>query len=95
MNTGMLQELLTAGPERAPREHAKALQQLETGGTPMEKSAELAVFLASGQSDGVTGRLISAVWDDWAALVEKREELGKTDIFTLRRIVPRDRGLDW
>jgi 3-oxoacyl-[acyl-carrier protein] reductase len=95
MNTGMLHELIAAGPDRAPREHAKALQQLETGGTPMEKAAELAVFLAAGHSDGLTGRLLSAVWDDWAALEARREELASTDIFTLRRIVPRDRGLEW
>lgn len=95
MNTGMLQELLAAGPARASHEHAKALKQLETGGTPMEKAAELALFLASGASDGLTGRLISAVWDDWAALGLRREELAKTDVFTLRRIAPRERGLEW
>jgi NAD(P)-dependent dehydrogenase (short-subunit alcohol dehydrogenase family) len=31
----------------------------------MEKACDLAVFLASAESDGITGKLISAVWDDW------------------------------
>jgi 3-oxoacyl-[acyl-carrier protein] reductase len=53
------------------------------------------VFLASAASDGITGRLLSAVWDDWASLPEKRELLAKGDIYTLRRIVPEDRGLKW
>ena len=58
-------------------------------------AARLAVFLASKQSDGITGRRISALWDDWQNLAEKREELGRSDVYTLRRIVPEDRGMKW
>ena len=53
------------------------------------------MFLASAASDGITGRLLSAVWDDWASLPERREQLAKSDIYTLRRIVPEDRGQKW
>lgn len=52
------------------------------------------MYLASPQSDGITGRLISAVWDPWTTLGEHREALAETDVYTLRRIVPADRGLD-
>ena len=38
----------------------------DEGGTPLERGAELAVFLASAASDGITGRLLSAVWDPWS-----------------------------
>ena len=51
------------------------------------------MFLASAASDGITGRLLSAVWDPWDALAERREDLDATDIYTLRRIVPEDRGM--
>jgi 3-oxoacyl-[acyl-carrier protein] reductase len=95
MNTRMLDELLAAGPHGARREYERARAQAQSGGTPPEKAAGLAVFLASSASDGITGRLISAQWDDWATLPAKRDELAQSDIYTLRRIVPEDRGQTW
>ena len=63
--------------------------------TPLEKGAALSVYLASAESDGITGKLISAQWDPWADLAAKRQELKDSDIYTLRRIVPEDRGQKW
>ncbi len=95
MNTRMLEETIAAGPHGASREYAAALERAKTGGTPPQKAAELVVFLASPDSDGITGRIISTVWDDWQKLGEHREALAGSDIYTLRRIVPKDRGLNW
>jgi 3-oxoacyl-[acyl-carrier protein] reductase len=95
MNTRMLQETVAAGPGGAKREYAAAVERSKTGGAPPEKAAELVTWLASAASDGITGRLISAVWDDWPKLADRRDELAKTDVYTLRRIVPKDRGLSW
>ena len=53
-----------------------------------------AVFLASAASDGISGKLLSAVWDPWETLASHRDDL-RSDIYTLRRIVPKDRGLPW
>lgn len=93
LNTRLLDEVLRAGPEQVgPDFYARSLKQRDEGGAPLEKGAALAVFLASAQSDGISGRLLSAVWDDWAHLPEKREKLAKSDVYTLRRIVPEDRG---
>lgn len=96
LNTRLLDEVLAAGPAQVGAEfHARALKQHEDGGVPLERGAELAVFLACSESDGITGRLLSAVWDDWRALPDRRAELATTDVFTLRRIAPGDRGLGW
>jgi 3-oxoacyl-[acyl-carrier protein] reductase len=96
LNTRLLEEVLAAGPEAVGRDfYQRALRQKETGGAPLEKAAALAVFLASSASDGITGRLFSAVWDDWANLPARREELARSDIYTLRRITPEDRGRAW
>lgn len=95
MNTRMLDELLAAGPDGARREYARALEQARTGGVPPSRAVELIVFLASPASDGITGRLISAVWDKWTELPNHRKELATSDIFTLRRIIPEDRGMKW
>jgi 3-oxoacyl-[acyl-carrier protein] reductase len=93
LNTRLMDELLAAGPEKVGAAfHDKMVKQQKQGGTPLEKGAELTVFLASAASDGITGRLISAVWDDWANLPARRDELAASDIFTLRRITPEDRG---
>jgi NAD(P)-dependent dehydrogenase (short-subunit alcohol dehydrogenase family) len=96
LNTRLLDQVLAAGPEKTGREvHDKALRQRADGGVPLDKGAALATFLASARSDGITGRLLSAVWDDWERLPERREALAAGDVFTLRRIVPGDRGLPW
>jgi NAD(P)-dependent dehydrogenase (short-subunit alcohol dehydrogenase family) len=95
LNTRMLDELLQAGPERVGRAaYERGLAQQESGGADPQRSAELACFLASAASDGISGKLISAVWDPWAELAEHRGDLD-SDIYTLRRIVPADRGMDW
>jgi len=96
LNTRLLDEVLEAGPEKVgPAFYEKALQQQRAGGTPLSRGADLCAFLASSESDGITGRLISAVWDPWETLPRRREELAAGDIYTLRRIVPEDRGKNW
>jgi NAD(P)-dependent dehydrogenase (short-subunit alcohol dehydrogenase family) len=96
LNTRLLDEVLAAGPEKVGQSfYERSLKQKEQGGTPLDKGARLAVFLGSAASDGITGKLLSAVWDPWEALPEHLEELRRTDIYTLRRIVPKDRGMEW
>jgi len=96
LNTRLLDEILEAGPDKVGRAfYAKARRQKETGGTPLSRGADLCVFLAAAESDGISGRLVSAVWDPWERLARHRNELAAGDIYTLRRIVPEDRGKDW
>jgi NAD(P)-dependent dehydrogenase (short-subunit alcohol dehydrogenase family) len=96
LNTRMLKRSLEAGAERiGDTQFNQALRQKETGGNSFEKAASLCVYLGSAASDGITGKLISAPWDPWPTLHEHAEELGKADIYTLRRIVPEDRGKNW
>lgn len=96
LNTRMMEQLLAAGPDAVGQAFYERMQKVaREGGTPPETGAALAVYLGSAASDGVTGRLLSAVWDPWESLADHREELRESDIFTLRRIVPRDRGKAW
>lgn len=96
LNTRMLEEVLAAGPAAVGQAfYERSRRQQADGGTPLEKGAELCAFLASAESDGITGRLISAVWDPWTELPRRRTEIDGTDVYTLRRIVPRDRGQSW
>lgn len=96
LNTRLLQEVLDAGPEKVGKSfYERSLRQKESGGAPLEAGARLAVFLGSEASDRITGKLISAVWDPWADFPRHLEDLSSTDIYTLRRIVPKDRGKTW
>lgn len=96
LNTRLLDEVLAAGPDKVGKTfYDRALKQKAEGGAPLDKGAALCAFLLSDESDGISGRLLSAVWDPWADLPARRAELEKSDIYTLRRIVPKDRGQDW
>ena len=92
VNTHFTDTLIAAGPEHAGRDtYEKVLKQKQSGGAPPTKAAALTTFLMSDQAAGITGRLISAVWDPWSELPRVREDLAISDIYTLRRIVPEDR----
>ena len=94
--TRLVDEVLAAGPEKVGAAFfAKNQQWKEKGATSPDLGAALAVYLASRASDGITGRLLSAQWDPWRTLHERRAELALSDIYCLRRIVPEDRGQKW
>ena len=96
INTRLTEEVLAHGPAAVGQaEYASALKQKSSGGGSMEKALDCVEWLLSPASDGITGRLISAPWDPWAKLDAKSAELATTDIYTLRRIVPEDRGQKW
>ena len=94
--TRLIDEVLAAGPDKVGSAFfEKNRQWKEKGATPLNMGVDLAVYLASVQSNGITGKLISAQWDPWRTLHEHREELEKSDIYCLRRIVPEDRNKTW
>jgi NAD(P)-dependent dehydrogenase (short-subunit alcohol dehydrogenase family) len=94
--TRLVDEVLAAGPEKVGAAFfEKNKMWKEKGAGPLELGASLAVYLASPESDGITGKLLSAQWDPWKDLQQHREDLAKSDIYCLRRIVPEDRGKKW
>ena len=82
----MWDELRASGSAGGPG----ALEELEkldlTGGVPAERAAALALFLVSDRSNGLTGRLISAVHDKWEGMGPRISKLASTDVSTLRRV---------
>ena len=92
----MMDQLLAAGADAVGEGFYERMKKTADGGTtPLEVGAALAVYLGSAASDGITGRLLSAPWDPWDALQQHRGDLDASDIYTLRRIVPKDRGKTW
>jgi len=95
LNTRLLDEVLAAGPDVVGEAfYASSLKQRESGGTPLGLGASLCVFLGSRESDGITGKLISAPWDPWQRFGAEKARLDG-DVYTLRRIVPEERGWSW
>jgi len=84
INTYFTDYLIAQGPEKAGPMYEQALKQKESGGDPPELGANLVSFLASDQSNNVTGKVLSAKWDK----IEKLKKLSLKDSskFTLRRI---------
>ena len=95
MKTQMLEEILTSPRNVGGRELELAKKVFSGGGASMDKVADLILFLASDAGKGITGKLISAAWDNWEEWPNHIPELDRTDAFTLRRIVGRDRNIDW
>ena len=94
--TKMTEEVLARGEKLAgPKEFESAAKLQRDNSAKLEKVLGLVELLLSSQSDGISGKLISAPWDPWPNLPALREELMKSDIYTLRRIVPEDRGQNW
>jgi NAD(P)-dependent dehydrogenase (short-subunit alcohol dehydrogenase family) len=96
MKTALLGEVLEKGAHASgDREYATASKVFAEGGASMDRVADLALFLASEASNGITGKLISAVWDNWGDWPQHLDELNKSDVYTLRRIAGRDRNMSW
>ncbi len=73
----------------------KTRAELARGGVPAGVGAAAAAFLVSDAAKGITGKFVAAPYDGYREWPQHLEELRDTDIFTLRRILPRERGMDW
>ncbi|HEY4363245.1 MAG TPA: SDR family oxidoreductase [Bryobacteraceae bacterium] len=80
--THMTDQILAAGERAGWREIEDAQQVRLTGGVAHEKQIELALFLASEQSNHISGRLVN-VQDDWKKLKEKTPS---AELYRLRRV---------
>ena len=79
--TVMTDEILRAGDRAGWKEIEEAREIRLTGGTSPDRQLQLALFLASEQSNHVSGKLIQ-VTDDWKKL---KNSSVHPEIYTLRR----------
>ena len=96
VNTAFLDTALAAGSEKTGEGfYQKLLRQKEEGGVSPEKAAALCVFLASDAARGIGGKVISAQWDRWSDFSKHVKEITESDVYTFRRVKPKDRGYEW
>lgn len=94
--TRMTEQVLAVDAAKAgAAEVLAARETLARGEKGFERMGSLVDFLLSAKSNGITGKLISAPWDPWEKFAEQRERLQASNLLTLRRITPEDRGEAW
>ncbi len=88
LDTKIHDQVMAAGLLQAGTVMYERVAQIRSGeSTPFTIPVDLIEFLASNESDGITGRLLSAVWDDWRDVDHLRATVKHPDAFTLRRFV--------
>ncbi len=96
INTRLTDEVITLGPAVVGQaEYDTAVRQKSSSSNALEKTIGLVDWLLSPESDGISGRLLAAVWDPWTGLGRHAAALAKSDVYTLRRILPEERSLDF
>lgn len=87
-NTEIHNATLDAGEEVAGEQFSLTEAQLKGGAVPLELIVNCVKFLISSESDGLTGKTISASFDKWDSEVFRRsiKQIADSDLYTLRRI---------
>ena len=86
INTNLAQQTLNAGKDRAGDFYDKTIDMLHEGGQPVTKVAGLIKFLLSKKSQKISGKFISAQWDNWEDIDFQKKLRSEKDLCTLRRI---------
>lgn len=84
INTYFVDYLLSQDAKQAGPMYAQALETKRTGGDSPDFAAKLVSFLASDESNNVSGKILSAKWDKIEGLKKLTKE--NKNLFTLRRI---------
>jgi len=89
VHTGMWDEMTEAAAKvGADQIHETGLRVTSGGGASIDRCADLAVWLAGSDSDGLSGRMISAFTDDFESLSPSIPDIMASDLFTIRRVDP-------
>lgn len=95
MPSKMQSEVVENKTLRESKDYINSIRSLSEENFDSTKLLELCDFLLTETSDGITGKLISAEWDNWAEWPSRIDQLKNSDLYTLRRITGRDRGHVW
>jgi len=92
MATNMIKNVIKNKKNITNLKEFNAAEKTLAEGDNMSKAIDLCLFLSSKASNGINGKLISANWDPWHLLKSNKNNILESDIYTLRRILPEDRG---
>lgn len=98
VNSGLVKNIIDVGPDKAGKvAYENALNQVagENETITPNSAGELCLFLSSEKAKGITGKLFSARWDQIDNIEKHKEDIMNSDIYSSRRIKPKDRGYEW
>jgi NAD(P)-dependent dehydrogenase (short-subunit alcohol dehydrogenase family) len=89
VHTGMWDEMTEAAAKvGADQIHETGLRVTSGGGASIDRCADLAVWLAGSDSDGLSGRMISAFTDNFESLSPSIPDIMASELYTIRRVDP-------
>lgn len=94
VNTRMTEDMIAAG-NGAGAQYQKALEQEANPSATPEKAVKLVLWLVSHAARSVTGKILSAQWDPYETFPEHASDISGSDVYTMRRVRPKDRGFTW
>jgi len=83
LQTPMVEAVLKMDPAKVGREYEEAKRRFEQGGEDPQKAANLAQWLFENRPETLSGKLISAIWDDYQQAPDYPKQVGW---WTLRRV---------
>lgn len=86
IKTKIMYDVVESG-NKAGIEAQRAKEVVEKGGDEIGKVTDLAVFLASDESNGLSGKTISAKWDDLDYIKKNISDIQNSDKYTMKRMV--------
>lgn len=92
MNTKMFRKIIRSSKKILGNKINKELRAKNKKKTDYNKIIELIFFLSSKYSNKITGKNISANWDNWKNWIKDLQKIRNTDLYTVRRIVGSDRN---
>lgn len=93
LKTDLQKKVFEAGKSATGDEYYNKINKLlKRKKENFSKPIKLIEFLISDKSNGISGKLISAVWDNWKIFDKNKLKLMNQDVYTLRRIVGKERN---
>jgi NAD(P)-dependent dehydrogenase (short-subunit alcohol dehydrogenase family) len=94
MKSRLTEKILEAGIEYAGNSEIESAQRISKKNLHAEKrAADLVHFLTTDSCNQINGKLISAIWDPWEKLPDIAQDIRSNDVYTLRRILPKERNV--
>lgn len=95
MATNMIKQVIKYKKNIKNKNEVISADKVLSEGDNKDNAINLCIFLSTKQSNGINGKLISALWDPWNEFKKYKSYIANSDIYTLRRIIPKDRGMNW
>ncbi len=95
MATNMIKQVIKYKKNIKNKNEVISADKVLSEGDNKDNAINLCIFLSTKESNGINGKLISALWDPWNEFKKYKSYIANSDIYTLRRIIPKDRGMNW